>query len=90
VYAYSFLHGNREGDWDESSNLPIRQPASPIAGSPPAVATPLVPRYAELVQRGHRAPGRRRSGAFRGLRFELKYPPLGSTAVLRFDLPDRH
>ncbi len=88
VYAYSFLHGNREGEWDESTCLPIRQPASPIAGTPPAVATPLVPRYAELVQRVVDRLGGD-MGAFRGLRFELKYPPLGSTAVLRFDLPRR-
>jgi len=88
VYAYSFLHGNREGEWDESTCLPIRQPASPIAGAPPAVATPLVPRYAELVQRVVDRLGAD-MGAFRGLRFELKYPPLGSTAVIRFNLPMR-
>ncbi|MBZ0170853.1 MAG: hypothetical protein K8E66_00585, partial [Phycisphaerales bacterium] len=88
VYSYSFLHGNREGEWDESSLLPINQPATPLAGSPPAVATPLVPRYAEMVQRVTRRFGAPAS-AFRGLRFELKYPPLGSTAVLRFNLPER-
>ena len=88
VYAYSFLHGNREGEWDESTALPIRQPASQIVGTPPAVATPLVPRYAELVQRVVDRLGGD-TGAFRGLRYELKYPPLGSTVVLRFDLPPR-
>lgn len=88
IYAYSFLHGNREGDWDESSVLPINQPATPIAGSPPAVATPLVPRYAEMLQLVTKRL-EIDAGEFRGLRFELKYPPLGSTAVLRFGLPDR-
>lgn len=88
VYAYSFLHGNREGDWDESSRLPINQPPGSLAGTPPAVATPLVPRYAEMVQQVIGRLGAPAS-AYRGLRFELKYPPLGSTAVLRFDLPDR-
>jgi len=88
VYAYSFLSGNREGNWDESSVLPINQPAVQIAGTPPAVATPLVPRYAEMLKS---VTGRLGASAeaFRGLRIELKYPPLGSTAVMRFDLPRR-
>ncbi len=86
VYAYSFLHGNREGEWDESTCLPIRQPASPIVGTPPAVATPLIPRYAELVQMVTTRLGLDASDV-RGLRYELKYPPLGSTSVIRFDLP---
>jgi hypothetical protein len=87
VYAYSYSHGNREGNWDEATSLPIRQPPVPIAGTPLAVATPHVPRYSELVQRVFERLGVDAS-SFRGLRYELKYPPLGSTAVIHFDLPD--
>ena len=87
VYAYSFLRGNSEGEWDDSTLLPINQPASLISGSPPAVATPLVPRYSELIQMVTARMGVD-AGEFRGLRFELKFPPLGSTAVIRFGLQE--
>lgn len=88
VYAYFFTHEQQEGRWDEASLLPIRQSAGEIAGSPPAVATPLVPRYSEMQGFAFERLGWT-PGDFRGIRLQMKYPPLGSTVVQRFGLPDR-
>ncbi len=88
VYAFFFASGQREGDWDEASRLPIRNEPVEIAGSPPAVATPLVPRYPELHQYVHDQLGWS-ADEFRGIRYSLPYMPIGSSAVLRFDLPER-
>jgi len=82
------MNGEMLPGFQESSPLPIRIAASRLAGSPPAVATPLVPRYAELTRYIFDTmewdPAR-----FVGTRLELKYPPLGSTVTMRFDLPKR-
>lgn len=88
VYAYFFAAGQREGDWDEASRLPIRQQPVEIAGSPPAVATPFVPRYADIHNHVYDRLGWKPSD-FRGVRYSIKYMPLGSSAVLRFGLPER-
>lgn len=88
VYAYFFAAGQREGDWDESSRLPIRQQPVEIAGSPPAVATPFVPRYADIHDHIYTRLGWS-PDEFRGVRLAIKYMPLGSSAVLRFGLPPR-
>ena len=88
VYAYFFAAGQHEGDWDDASRLPIRQQPVEIAGSPPAVATPLVPRYADIHQHIYDRLGWSAS-EFRGVRYSMKYMPLGASVVLRFDLPNR-
>jgi hypothetical protein len=86
VYAFNFVSTPAHGNWDEDSRLPIRQPVVPLVGSPPAVATPMVPRYAEMAQLMYKSLGHDGEG-FMGVRFELEYPPMGSTVVLRFNLP---
>lgn len=88
VYSHQFGMVERAGERGESSLLPIHQEAVELPGSPPAIATPLARQYPELVERVFArtgwAPER-----FRAVRLEMKYPPLGSTVVLRFDLPER-
>lgn len=75
---------------DETSNaaLPITDMVRPISGQPPALATPRVDRYPEMLEliceRLGCDPKR-----MRAVRLEMKYPPLGSTVLLRFDLPKR-
>ncbi len=68
--------------------LPIRPGLVEIAGTPPAVATALVPRYSEMVQFTC-ARCRWDLKDFAGLRLEMQYPPLHSQIVLRFALPRR-
>ena len=88
VYAYFFTQGDQSGHWDESSRLPIERQPAELAGAPPAVATPLVPHYTDMSKYVFEKMGWKQN-EFRGVRLELNYPPLGSTVVLRFDLPDR-
>lgn len=68
--------------------LPIKPRLTPIPGTPPAVATTLVPRYAEMVQYAMSRAGWKAS-EFRGLRLEMAYPPMNSQIVVRFPLEAR-
>ena len=88
IYASYFTHEQQGGQWDEGARLPIRQSSSELAGSPPAVATPMVPRYSDMQSFVFERLGWKPSD-FQGVRFQLKYPPLGSTVIQRFELPER-
>jgi hypothetical protein len=72
----------------DDSLLPLAERCVELAGSPPAVATPLIPRYTELV---HSVIGDLgfKPGEFRGTRLLLRWPPMTSTVVLRWPLPER-
>ena len=66
--------------------IPIPDTIEMLPGQPPVVATPRVPRYSEIVG----AVEERMKwdlSTFRACRLELNYPPLGSTVLLRFQLP---
>ncbi len=68
--------------------LPISEKLVEFAGRPPAVATPLVPRCAELMQ----LVCRRLEVSpmdMRGYRIVCKYPPMGSTMICRWLLEKR-
>lgn len=71
---------------EDLPRIPVPNEIVSLPGRPPVVATPLVPRYPELVQFVHQRMGWQPS-RFRGRRFELSYPPMGSTILLRFELP---
>ena len=86
VYAHLYTSGQLDGQWDEASLLPIKQRAAMLPGSPPAVASKLVPNYTEIHDYIYNRLGWNPSD-FRALRLELKYPPLGSTIIQRFTLP---
>jgi hypothetical protein len=87
VFMHLFSDGERFGTAVNPSLLPGRREAVEIAGVPPAVATPLVPRYTEIVQAVADRLGWDLS-QFRGVRFTMEYPPLGATVLQRFPLPD--
>lgn len=89
VYAHLYTGGQMDGHWDEASLLPIRQRTVSLPGSPPAVATKQVPKYSEIHDYIYERLGWDPS-EFRGVRLEMKYPPLGSTVVQRFMLPERN
>ncbi|MFZ9691668.1 MAG: hypothetical protein ACO3EP_06460 [Phycisphaerales bacterium] len=87
VYSRIFDQGRATGS-GVSDLLPIQQSTGMLPGRPPAVATPLVPGYAETLSDVADRIGCDLT-ACRGLRLEMRYPPLGSTVTLRFKLPTR-
>lgn len=86
--VYGFPHGGSDGPTAQtiSNLLPISAVPVELAGSPPAVATMLAPRYdllhAQIYQRMGWNPSE-----FRGFRVHLNHPPMSSRLVLRFPLP---
>lgn len=69
-------------------NIPIGERARELPGRPPVVATSLVPRYEELFDFVfERLSWNRRD--FRVWRLTLAFPPMHSTVMLRFQLPER-
>jgi hypothetical protein len=88
VLAYCGIFMDRTGATSNHLPIPVPQNVVMLPGQPPAIATPNVPRYSEIVNHVYERmgwDGRR----FRGCRMELMYPPLGSTVLLRFDLPEQ-
>lgn len=71
-----------------TSELPCPEKLQYLGFGPPRVGTPLMPRYSELVgavfERTDWDPK-----DFRALRLEMKYPPVNSTVVLRYLLPEK-
>ncbi|MEZ5976717.1 MAG: hypothetical protein R3F34_00640 [Planctomycetota bacterium] len=70
-----------------SSHLPVTSRVQSI-GAPPALSTPDVPRYGELVayactRFGHDV------GDFKGYRVVMRYPPVPAMPVLYYPLPRR-
>ncbi|MEO0853914.1 MAG: hypothetical protein AAFY15_10505, partial [Cyanobacteria bacterium J06648_11] len=77
----------RDSGWANSFELPLSLQSQRLAGSPPSVAIPSVPRCREL---GDYVFARLDSDpkCFIGSRLQLNFPPLGSTVVRRFHLPE--
>ncbi len=73
---------------DTALPLELSQPVMPLSGHPPVVAISGVPHYGDLVKFVYARMGWDAKN-FRGCRLDLSYPPLGSTVLLRFDLPER-
>jgi len=69
--------------------LPLSVPRSvtPLPGRPPALATASVPQYSAIMQYVTQHMGWN-GETLRGCRFTLAHPPLGSTILLRFKLPE--
>lgn len=88
VFSEIIPHGMPTPGRDDRRVLPLRPRLIPLAGHPPAVATPMVPRYSEMQQVMFGAMGWE-AREFTGLRLELQHPPLHSHVVVRFDLPER-
>jgi hypothetical protein len=86
-FSRIFAHGERTGSRDDATLLPIRQQPVQLSGSPPAVATRLIPGYAEILRTVTERLGMD-PAQFRGVRLHLRFPPLGSTVTQRFTLPE--
>lgn len=72
-----------------AGDLALAVPKSVVAlpGRPPAIAAPGIPQYSALVKFVNERMGWN-GDALRGCRYTLSHPPLGSTILLRFRLPD--
>lgn len=89
VRSYGGLFMSPVEDSEPADLLPIPIPQSPmpLPGSPPTLTTPHVPDYAELAGFVHGSMGWTPS-EFRGCRLEVTHPPMGSSILLRFQLPE--
>ncbi len=89
---HAVVYGRASGVLDEHeyrdsrSLLPIRELPRHL-GAPPTLATPIVPRYTQLVTRTFEQLGWALS-EFTGWRLILPFPPLPSTVALQFELPE--
>lgn len=68
--------------------IPLNQPAESLPGSPPMLHCSQVPRYEELMLTTLDRLGYARAN-YRVLRLLIKYPPMHSIAVMRFNLPEQ-
>jgi len=89
------FHGRPEGGPDLPERrrpehvLPLGGECIALAGRSAVVATPLVPRYAELVNMiFDRLTNGSPAGDIRGWRLIVHYPPMSSTVAMRWPLPD--
>lgn len=88
VLAFSTIYAAGEADRgsNDVSVLPIHHRPVELIGSPLAVGTPRATRYTEFVRTMQERLGVDPAD-LRGIRVELKYPPLGSMVVFRYPLP---
>ncbi len=87
VALYGFPHGGPEDPSAQTARnmLPMSERPIELAGSPPAVATPLAPGIARVIDRVYSRLGHK-AADFRGMRLTLRYPPMSSRLVMRWPL----
>lgn len=87
VKMYGFPHGGPEGPAEQtpSNELPLQEQPVDLAGSPPALANSAVPGLAKLASSLY-ARMNWNPADFRGLRLQVKHPPMSSRVVLRWPL----
>jgi hypothetical protein len=68
--------------------LPIHESFVELAGSPPAVSTVAVPRITQMVERVFSRMNWNPAN-FRGVRLQMKYPPMSSILVASWPLKER-
>lgn len=85
---YGFPHGGSENPALQTpgNRLPLNDEPHELAGAPPVVATPLVPRYAALANKVYARMGWN-PASFWGLRLQIKYPPMSCRYVAKWPLP---
>lgn len=84
---YSRLAGGPDYPWSgrDCDLLPMRERVTPLGDYPPMVVHPAIPNYAAMVERLF-ATGGWDLRDFRGFRFVMRYPPVPTILVLRYDL----
>ncbi|MCB9913990.1 MAG: hypothetical protein H6828_02435 [Planctomycetes bacterium] len=85
--TYSLLQGKTLFPLSENRrfHLPGTSDVQELGGSPPVVASPLVPRYGRLVDLACERLGHRLAD-FRGFRMTLTYPPIPAVFVMHHEL----
>ncbi len=85
---YSGLFDGVDAAWSgrESDRMSLAESVQKL-GSPPSIATPLVPRYPQMVKTVYDCMGWRAKD-FRAYRLMMKYPPIPTVLVLRYPLPE--
>jgi len=73
---------------EERHRLPVDEPVLDLGQAPPAMATPHIPDYPELVQTALSYAGHELS-EFRGWRVTVPHPPIPTAGTLRLPLPTR-
>ncbi len=81
------MGGPEPMEGEDADVLPIAEHIQGI-GQPAVVATPLIPRYPDIVQAVHQRMGWD-ANDFVGFRFVMKYPPMPTSIVLQHDLAER-
>lgn len=86
---YGFPHGGPDDMTEQTvkNQLPMSEKPSELAGSPPAVATPLAPVLSRIAERVYARMGWKAED-FRGVRLQVQHPPMSSRVVLRWKLPE--
>ncbi|MFT7485172.1 MAG: hypothetical protein ACI9F9_001019 [Candidatus Paceibacteria bacterium] len=82
------LVDGRESGQRSGAPIPCSETLRRMGSVPPRVATPLVPRYSQIVEAVYERMNWKAQDFF-ALRFEMKCPPLPSSVLIRYDLPQR-
>lgn len=88
VYGHAGYGGLEPINWNEDNRLPLSDRCSELPGTPPVVATTLVPEYPRLIRLAMDRFGRSLE-EFAGYRMVMRYPPMPSTILLRWPLERR-
>ncbi len=86
---YGFPHGGPDDVTEQTvkNRLPLSEKPVELAGSPPAVATPLAPVLSRVAEKVYARMGWN-ADDFRGVRLQVQHPPMSSRVVLRWKLPE--
>lgn len=90
IHIYSQLPGGPRfpGDGRERGLLPIAGALTNLGAGPPIMSDGTIPRHREIIERTVARMGWSLTD-FMGVRFALKFPPVPSLAVFRYDLAER-
>jgi hypothetical protein len=66
--------------------LPLWEKVQSLGNSPPDALTPELPQYRHMIQRVFERAGWNANDFF-GFRFRMRYPPIPTLAILRYELP---
>lgn len=90
IHLYSDLPGGPIFPYDgpERGRLPVLDEVVDLGENPPNASAADIPNYRQMVSFGAEQMGWTLND-FRGFRFRLKYPPIPTLAVYRYDLPEK-
>lgn len=89
VLVFGYPHGEPDNPAAREAEdmLPITESAVELAGPPPAVATPLIPNYPQLINAMYARMGWN-PDEFWGVRVTMRFPPMNAKVVIRWPLAE--